>query len=64
MILPGNAWLQYESGQTPEGDILLLQTAIFAPRGLAGFLYWYSLYPIHGIIFSGLIKRIQEEAEG
>ena len=27
MILPGKAWLQYESGQTPDGDILLLQTA-------------------------------------
>lgn len=64
MILPGNAWLQYESGQIPEGDILLLQTAIFAPRGLAGFLYWYVLYPIHGIIFSGLMKRIKKQAEG
>ena len=63
MILPGNAWLQYESGQTPEGDILLLQTAIFAPRGFIGFLYWYGLYPIHGIIFSGLMKRIKEKAE-
>lgn len=64
MILPGKAWLRYESGPTPEGDILLLQTAIFAPRGLIGFLYWYLLYPIHGIIFSGLIKRIKIRAEG
>jgi len=64
MILPGRAWLQYQGGTTPEGDVLLLQTAIFAPRGLAGFLYWYALYPIHGIIFSGLIRRIKELAEG
>lgn len=64
MILPGKAWLQYESGPTPDGDTLLLQTAIFAPRGLIGFLYWYSLYPIHGIIFSGLINRIKDQAEG
>jgi uncharacterized protein YbjT (DUF2867 family) len=63
MILPGKAWLQYESGSTPDGDVLLLQTAIFAPRGLAGFLYWYSLYPVHGIIFSGLIKALKEQAE-
>lgn len=63
MVLPGKAWLQFESGSTPGGDVLLLQTAIFAPRGLAGFLYWYSLYPIHGIIFSGLIKAIQRRAE-
>ena len=64
MVVPGKAWLQFESGSTPEGDVLLLQTAIFAPRGLAGFLYWYGLYPAHGIIFSGLIRRIKERAEG
>ena len=63
MIVPGEAWLKYESGKTPQGDTLLLQTAIFAPRGLAGFLYWYTLYPIHGIIFSGLIRSIKKEAE-
>jgi uncharacterized protein YbjT (DUF2867 family) len=63
MILPGRAWLQFESGQTPEGDVLLLQTAIFAPRGLTGFLYWYSLYPIHSIIFSGLTREIKKQAE-
>lgn len=63
MLLPGRAWLQFESGLTPEGDVLLLQTAIFAPRGLAGFLYWYSLYPVHSLIFSGLIRRIKQRAE-
>ncbi len=63
MIIPGNAWLQYESGLTPDGDVLLLQTAIFIPRGLAGFLYWYVLYPIHGLIFSGLIRRIRYQAQ-
>ncbi len=64
MVFPGKAWLQYESGLTPDGDVLLVQTAIFAPKGLAGFLYWYSLYPVHGVIFSGLIKKIKERAEG
>jgi uncharacterized protein YbjT (DUF2867 family) len=63
MIVPGKAWLQFESGAAPEGGVLLLQTAIFAPRGLAGFLYWYSLYPIHGMIFSGLISQIKNQAE-
>lgn len=63
MILPGKAWLKYESGSTPEGDVLLLQTAIFAPQGLIGFLYWYSLYPLHGIIFSGMIRALKKQAE-
>jgi hypothetical protein len=40
------------------------QTAVFAPKGLAGFLYWYLLYPIHSIIFSGLIRAIVKKAEG
>jgi uncharacterized protein YbjT (DUF2867 family) len=63
MLLPGEAWLQFQSGETPGGDTLLLQTAIFAPRGLAGFLYWYSLYPFHAFIFSGLIRHIKIRAE-
>jgi uncharacterized protein YbjT (DUF2867 family) len=63
MVLPGNAWLQYECGPTPDGEILLLQSAIFAPRGLLGFLYWYGLYPAHGIIFSGLINQFKKQAE-
>jgi hypothetical protein len=63
MILPGQAWLQFESGPTPDGDILLLQTAIFAPRGLVGFLYWYLLYLVHSLIFSGLIRSVKKQAE-
>jgi hypothetical protein len=42
---------------------VLTQTAFFAPKGLMGWLYWYGLYPIHGLIFSGLIRRIGERAE-
>ncbi len=26
-------------------------------------LYWYLLYPMHGLIFSGLIDRIGRRAE-
>jgi hypothetical protein len=24
--------------------------------------YWYALYPIHSLIFSGLIRRVGEQA--
>ncbi|MCZ7544321.1 MAG: SDR family oxidoreductase [Anaerolineae bacterium] len=41
----------------------LVQTAFFAPKGLAGLLYWYVLYPIHGLIFSGMVRRLAEQAE-
>ena len=40
-----------------------IQTAYFAPKGLAGFLYWYLLYPIHSLIFSGLIKTLVANIE-
>ena len=27
-----------------------------------GLLYWYALYPVHALIFSGLIRRLGEQA--
>ena len=36
----------------------MIQTAYFAPKGLFGLLYWYLLYPIHGFIFSRLIREL------
>ena len=27
-----------------------------------GWLYWYGLYPFHGLIFSGLIDQIAQRA--
>ena len=62
MKVPGMAWLQFQATPRPDGTTLLEQTAFFAPKGLAGTLYWYALYPIHRIIFSGLIDRIGERA--
>jgi hypothetical protein len=41
----------------------LIQTAFFAPKGLWGLFYWYALYPIHGLIFSSLIRQVQKRAE-
>jgi uncharacterized protein YbjT (DUF2867 family) len=63
MKVPGKAWLEFQSVPQPDGKTLLTQTAYFAPRGLAGFLYWYLLYPIHGYIFSGLIRKVAERAQ-
>jgi hypothetical protein len=61
MKLPGRAWLQWEA--VPDGDgTRLVQTALFAPVGLAGALYWNVLYPAHRLIFSGLVRAIAREA--
>lgn len=63
MKVPGRAWLQFEARPEEDGQTTLIQTAFFAPKGLWGFLYWYALYPIHGLIFSSLIRQIQKRAE-
>jgi hypothetical protein len=63
MKVPGLAWLQFETQPQAEERTLLLQTAFFAPKGLFGLLYWYLLYPIHSLIFSGMIRRIAQRAE-
>ena len=62
MKLPGRAWLEWRA--YPDGNgTRLVQDALFAPTGLWGALYWKSVYPIHRLIFDGMIKAIASEAE-
>ncbi|MFZ1403522.1 MAG: SDR family oxidoreductase, partial [Anaerolineae bacterium] len=63
MKVPGLAWLQFETQPQPDGRTRLVQTAFFASKGLFGLLYWYALYPLHGVIFSGMIREIARRAE-
>lgn len=62
MKVPGKAWLQWET-EADERGTWIVQTALFAPVGLIGTLYWDLLYPVHSIIFSGMVRRIATEAE-
>jgi len=62
MKLPGRAWLQFQVKLQSDGSSLLQQTAYFAPKGLAGLAYWYGLYPLHQVIFSGMIRKVAERA--
>ena len=57
MKLPGEAWLEFKSEET-EGKRVLVQTATFRPRGLAGRLYWYCVLPFHYFIFNGMIRNL------
>ena len=65
MKLPGIATLTFAVEPDPEhpGRTLLRQTARFRPRGLAGLLYWYSVLPLHGIVFRGMLAGIRRAAE-
>lgn len=57
MKVPGEAWLRWEAKEEPSG-VFLEQTAAFRPRGLPGLLYWWSLYPVHLVMFTRMAKAI------
>lgn len=63
MKVPGNAWLQFEVKPHQKNTSQLIQTTFFAPKGLLGLIYWYGLYPMHSLIFSGLLRNLKELAE-
>jgi hypothetical protein len=64
MKVPGLAWLQFTVEPREGGrKSLLVQKALFAPRGLNGLHYWWGFYPIHGLIFSGMARAIARRAE-
>lgn len=63
MKLPGRTWLEFEVKKNRNGS-LIRQTTIFDPVGLPGLLYWYSVYPLHQIIFAGMLRGIARTAEG
>jgi uncharacterized protein YbjT (DUF2867 family) len=62
MKLPGQAWLQFEALPQESTQTRLIQTAFFAPKGLFGLAYWYLLYPIHRMIFAGMIRNLAKRA--
>ncbi len=61
--LPGRGWLEFEVTPLDCGRSLIRQTAMFDPRGLMGYAYWYAVYPVHALMFRGLLRRIAQRAE-
>ncbi len=62
MKLPGRAWLHFEIEHLG-ATCRVYQTALFDPIGIAGLLYWYLLYPIHWIVFQGMLRHIKKIAQ-
>jgi len=62
MRAPGRGWLQFELVPLEEGQTRIVQTAMWDPIGLKGLLYWYSLWPLHQLIFRSIIGGIAREA--
>ncbi len=62
MSLPGRAWLEFEVTPHNAGSTIH-QTAIFDPVGLFGLSYWYGIYPLHQLVFKGMLRGIAKAAE-
>jgi uncharacterized protein YbjT (DUF2867 family) len=61
MKLPGRAWLEF--AVEPDGlGSRVTQTAIFDPVGLLGRAYWYGVYPLHKLVFKGMLDGIAKRA--
>jgi hypothetical protein len=41
----------------------LTMAARFRPKGVLGILYWYSVLPLHNIVFGGMLRGIRRAAE-
>ncbi len=63
MKVPGKAWLEFAlTPETPCRTALECR-AWFEPRGLLGEVYWWGLYPIHWLVFRGMVRGIKQLAE-
>ena len=61
MRLPGRAWLEFRVDGKGSHSVIR-QTAVFDPRGLLGRAYWYISYPVHRILFAGMLDKIGQLA--
>jgi len=61
MKMPGRGWLEFEVVPR-DGDVTIHQTAVFDPHGLGGLAYWYSIWPLHEIVFRRMLAGIVRHA--
>lgn len=62
MKVPGRAWLEFEVRPDGHGGSTIHQTALFDPLGLAGLAYWRLVYPLHALVFRGMLRGIARAA--
>lgn len=59
MKLPGLAWLEFSLAREESGQgTIITQRALFAPKGLLGHAYWWSVWPMHGLVFPSMVKNM------
>lgn len=62
MCMPGRGWLEFEVEPSAEGAVLR-QSAIFDPVGLAGLVYWFSIWPLHQLVFDGMLRGLARASD-
>ena len=62
MKVPGRAWLEFDVTGN-DSSTTIRQTAIFDPVGVSGRAYWYALYPVHQVVFAGMLRGIAKAAQ-
>lgn len=58
MKVPGVAELELAIAPAIGGGSIITQTARFRPAVVFGWLYWWSLLPIHQVVFKGMADRL------
>lgn len=63
MKLPGTAQLEFSLEPLEnESHTKLTMTARYRPKGLLGLMYWYTVLPLHNIVFGGMLRGIRDTA--
>jgi len=63
MRMPGLAWLELRVNSDGPAASTLHQRALFHPRGILGHLYWWVVWPFHGLVFGSMQRNIARAAE-
>ena len=58
MKMPGQGLLEFRVFETSPGVSELTAHSRFLPHGLAGLAYWWATYPLHQLVFSGMLKGL------
>jgi uncharacterized protein YbjT (DUF2867 family) len=59
----GQAWLKFRVREDGDNACRVQQTALYYPKGVVGWAHWYCVYPIHAIVFKGLVRAIARRAK-
>lgn len=62
MKLPGQALLEFRLAPVGQRGTELVCIARFLPKGIAGLIYWYSVFPLHRYVFQGMLANMAKVA--